>query len=145
MKKLIFLLSIIVLIATSCKKHLSRDAAKKQIISTEGYPKVKNYDFPKEFTKDYKSEGFKAVGIIDDQEWDEKEKAINNFKSVGLLKFEEEPHEVVTPASWPFSGENVETWTSVKVSITEEGKKYLIKEDEKTYTVKLWETDIDNI
>ena len=145
MKKIFLFLSIIVLIAASCKNHLSRESAKEQIISAEGYPKIKNYDFPKEFTKDYKSVGFKAVAIIGEKEFDVKEKAISNFKTVGLLNLDEEPHEVVTQASWPFSGDNVETWTSVKVSITEEGRKYLIKEDEKSYTVKLWETGIDNI
>ena len=62
-----------------------------------------------------------------------------------MLKLDEEPQEVVTQASWPFSGDNVETWTSVKVSIIEEGRKYLIKEDEKYYTVKLWQTDVDGI
>ncbi len=50
MKKVILVLWLIILITTSCKNDLSRETAKEQIINAEGYPNIKNYDFPKEKT-----------------------------------------------------------------------------------------------
>lgn len=142
----LLILALAVMVAfSSCQKHLERDEAKSMIAAKKGYPQTHEYDFPREFTKDYKSEGYKAVGIIEDPDWDQKEMAIQNFKNAGLLKFVEEPQQKITQASWPFSGENVETWTEVKVTLSDEGKKYLISEDSKSYTVRLWQTDIIEI
>ena len=42
-------------------------------------------------------------------------------------------------------GTTVRTWTSVKVSLTDEGKKYLVQDNGKSYFVNLWETDINEI
>lgn len=130
------------LIASSCKNHLSRESAKEQIIKTEGYPKANNYDIPKEFTKDFVNSSDQAIATIGEDEWKKKEAIIEQFKSQGLINFEETAQRKEVAG---FFSMGYQTWTEVKVLLTDEGKKYLSKEDSKSYMVKLWDTDIDDI
>lgn len=145
MKKAIFFLSTLLLIATSCKNHLSRESAKEQIIKTEGYPKTKNYDFPKEFTKDFVNQSDQVIATIGEDDWEKEKAIIAEFEKSGLIKFEETPQSKEIPGLFFNRPSGFQTWTQVKVLLTDEGKKYLIKEDSKSYTVKLWDTDINDI
>jgi hypothetical protein len=145
MKKAIIFLSTLLLIATSCKNHLSRESAKEQIIKTEGYPKTKSYDFPKEFTKDFVNASDQAIATIGEDDWEKEKAIIEGFEKSGLIKFEETPQRKEIPGLFFNRPPGFQTWTSVKVSINEDERKYVIKEDEKSYTVKLWDIDIDDI
>lgn len=143
MRKLLFLLPVIILVTTSCKKHLDREDAKKQITKSASYPVTVDYDFTKEFTKDWNTEGNGVTVDIGGNEWEEKKKQIEKFENMGLITFEETPQREESTAF--LLGTTVRTWTSVKVSLTDEGKKYLIQESDKNFKVKLWETDILDI
>jgi len=142
MKKIYFLLIAVILFATSCKKNLSKHNAIKQIAAFQHYPKTENYTFPKKFTKDYNTEGRGVTIMLDDDEgWDEKLRMIEAFRKKELIQFEETPHREETTA-W-LMGTTVRSWTEVKASIAEAGRKYLVSEDDNSIVVKLWETGID--
>jgi hypothetical protein len=89
------------------------------------------------------SDGLGATIVLGEDDTKKEEKAIEQFVSMGLLKLEKTPHREETTIF--LLGTTVRTWTSVKVELTEMGRKYLIKEDEKSYTVCLWETDLKEI
>lgn len=143
MKKLLFLFPVIILLTTSCKKHIGREDAKRQITKTANYPAIVDYDFTKEFTKDWNTEGNGVTVDIGGDDWEVKKKQIEKFENMGLVTFEETPHREETTAF--LLGTTVRTWTSVKVSLSDEGKRYLLQEDDKTFKVKLWETNIADI
>lgn len=143
MKNLLFLLLIIPFISTSCQKELKREDAKTMIAVNKGYPIKKNFEITKSFIKDVNTEGRGATAIIGEDEFKETEKAINQFASLNLLKLDETPHREETTQF--LFGTTVRTWTTVKVSLTDEGKKYLVQDNGKSYFVTLWEIDINEI
>jgi len=143
MKNLLPLILLLALINISCQKHLEREDAKSMIAINKGYPIQKNFEISKSYIKDVNTEGRGVTAIIGDDQFKETEKAINQFASLGLLNLvETQKREETTQFLF---GTTVRTWTIVKVSITDEGKKYLIQDNDKSYRVKLWETDIVEI
>jgi hypothetical protein len=143
MKNIFILLSAIPVLTTSCKKHLSKKNAEAQITATGHYPVIKEYSFTKAFTKDMNTDGNGVTVMIGEEEFKEKQKMIEDFEKKKLVAFTEEPHrEEIT--AW-LLGTTIRTWTTVSISLTEEGKKYMIRENNDNYTVRLWETSIDKI
>ena len=100
----------VILFATSCKKHLSKQNAIKQIASFQHYPKAENYSFPKKFTKNYNTEG-RGVTIMLDvyEDWEEKLRLIEAFRKKELIQFEKTPQREETTA-W-IMGTTVRSWT----------------------------------
>ena len=145
MKKAFFFLSIIMLIVTSCKKHLKREDAKNQIIAAEHYPVIADYDFPKEFTKDFVNESDQVVATVGEDDWEKEKAIIEEFEKSGLIKFEQTSQRKEIPGLFFNRPPGFQTWTSVKVTLTDIGKKYLINESDDKFKVKLWETNIINI
>lgn len=143
MKRYIFLLSAVTFLTTSCKNHLDREDAKKQIITAENYPVIVDYDFTKRFTKDYNTQGNGVTVNLGGDDWESKKRTIESFEKARLITFEETPHREETTAF--LLGTTVRTWTSVKVSLTDEGKKYLLQDTDNSFKVKLWETNLDEI
>ncbi len=143
MKNLLFLLLIIAFISTSCQKELKREDAKTMIAVSKSYPIKKTFEITKSFIKDVNTEGRGATAIIGEDEFKETEKAINQFASLNLLKLDETSQREETTQF--LLGTTIRTWTSVIVSLTDEGKKYLVQDNGKSYIVNLWETDINEI
>jgi hypothetical protein len=139
----IFLLTVIILVTTSCNRHLDREEAKKQISKTENYPVIVDYEFTKGFTKDYNTQGNGVTIDVGGDDWESKKRKIESFEKAGLITFEETPHREETTAF--LLGTTIRTWTSVKVSLTDEGKKYLLKETNNNFDVKLWETILNDV
>jgi hypothetical protein len=143
MKKLPFLMLIIVLSASSCQKHLEREYAKRMIINSENYPIKQNYEITKSYIKDMNTTGRGVSIVLGEDEFKEKEKTIEQFKDMGLLLLNELPHREERTAF--LLGTTVRTWTSVEVSLTETGNKYLVQKKASSFIVNLWETDINEI
>lgn len=143
MKNLLFFLLTIAFVSTSCHKQLKREDAKTMIAASQGYPKQKSFEITKSYIKDVITEGRGVTALIGEEEFKETENAINQFTSLNLLKLDETQQRDVTTQF--LLGTTVRTWTSVKVSLTDEGKKYLVKDNGKSYFVRLWETDINEI
>ena len=143
MKILLFFLLITAFISTSCQKELKREDAKNMIAVNKGYPIPKTFEITKSFIKDVNTEGRGVTAIIGEDEFKETENAINQFASLNLLKLAETPQREETTQF--LIGTTVRTWTSVIVSLTDEGKKYLNQDNGNSYIVNLWETDIDEV
>lgn len=143
MKYSILLLLFIFSIATSCQKHLDRGTAKRMIVKNENYPVKQNHEIKKAYIKDMNTEGLGVTIVLDEEDNKKEEKIIKQFEAMGLLKQEETPRREETTA-W-LLGTTIRTWTSVKVELTEMGKEYIINENENSYTVNLWETEIKEI
>lgn len=143
MKRTQIILLLTFLITTSCQKHLDRNEAKRMIVENKNYPIKQNHEITKAYIKDMNTEGRGVTIVLGEDDTKKEEKIIKQFESMGLLKLEETPHQEETTAF--LFGTTVRTWTSVKVELTEIGKKYLINENEKSYTVNLWETDVKEI
>lgn len=143
MKRVIFLFTLILLVTTSCNKHLDREYAKRQIILSEKYPTSVDYNITKAFTKDMNTVGNGVTIDIGGDDWERQKKIIESFEKARLIAFEETPEREETTAF--LLGTTVRTWTSVKVLLTEEGKKYLLNETNNYFNVKLWETSMDEI
>lgn len=122
---------------------MDRNEAKRMIIESKNYPIKQNHEITKAYIKDMNTEGRGVTIVLGEDDTKKEEKIIKQFQSLGLLKLEETPHREETTAF--LLGTTVRTWTSVKVELSQAGRKYLIKEDEKTYTVCLWETDVKEI
>ncbi len=131
------------LIITSCKKHLTKGNAEVQIISSRHFPIVADYTFTKKFTTDQNTEGRGVTIILGEEEFAEQEKMIKTFEKNHLVAFEETPYREETTAF--LMGTTVRTWTDVIVSLTDEGKKYLLSENTGTFRVKLWRTNFEAI
>lgn len=143
MKRTLILLLLTFSIATSCQKHLDRNDAKRMIVENNNYPQKQNYNITKGFVKDMNTEGRGATIVLGEDETKKEENSIGQFEAMGLLKQEETPHREETTA-WLF-GTTVRTWTSVKIELTEMGRKYLVNEDNNLFTVMLWETNVKEI
>lgn len=143
MKQILFYSILLMLALVSCTKHLSRDDARDQIVTEKKYPITQTFKFTKKFTKDWNTQGNGVTVDIGGNQFDKEKKAIEAFKELGLVELKEEPHREET--SQFLLGTTIRTWTSVEVHILESAKKYLAKEDEKSYIVNLWETSVDNI
>ena len=89
------------------------------------------------------TQGFGVTALIGEDEFKEKENAIERYAAKNLLRLEETQQREETTQF--LLGTTIRTWTSVKVILTEEGSKYLVKEDDNSYNVKLWETEINQI
>lgn len=138
-----FLLLFIITIASSCQKHLDRATAKRMIIENENYPIKQNHEITKAYIKDMNTEGLGVTIVLGEDDTKKEEKIIAQFESIGLLKLEQTPHREETSA-W-LLGTTVRTWTSVEVELTDLGRNYLLSENEKLFTVMLWETDVKEI
>ena len=143
MNKSIFLLLIIFSITTSCQKHLDRADAKRMIAENKNYPQKQNYNITKGFVKDMNTEGRGVTIVLGEDETKKEENTIKQFESMGLLKLTETPHREETSA-W-LLGTTVRTWKSVKIELTDLGRNYLVSEDDKIFTVMLWETDVKEV
>ena len=143
MKKQIIFLFLMLFILTSCQKHLDRADAKRMIVENKNYPIKQSHEITRGFIKDMNSDGLGVTIVLGEDDTKKEEKSILQFQSMGLLKLEETPHREETTVF--LLGTTVRTWTSVKVELTEMDRKYLINEDEKSYTVCLWETDVKEI
>lgn len=143
--KLLFFL-LISFSLSSCHKDLSRDLAKEEIIKKESFPSPVFYSFKTVYTKDEQSTGGGAVyaEIGEMKTYAEVKDILNYFQSKSLITIEEEPHSYSEDLGWPFSP-TTRTWTSVKILLTESGRKHLNKENNNTLEVKLWEVDISEI
>lgn len=131
------------LIATSCQKHLDRVDAKRMIVENKNYPIKQSYKITKAYVKDMNTEGRGVTVVLGEDDTKKEENTIKQFMSIGLLKLMETPHREETTV-W-LLGTTVRTWISVKVELTEMGRKYLINEDNNLYSVMLWETDVNEI
>jgi len=143
MKRLFLLLGIVIPVLTSCQNHLGREQAKKMIIETNNYPKPYTYEIAKGFIKDMHSSGLGVTIATGEDEFKDKEQAINQFESIGLLKLTKTPKREESSAF--LLGTTIRTWTQVGVSLTETGKKYLIQDKQNTFVVKLWDTNVKEI
>ena len=146
MKNIILFLTAIVILSSSCQKHLDRDDALKQIADHNGktyYPQKYTYEITKMYIKDVNTEGAGVTAIIGEDEFKSKEKNIEQFKALGLLTLKETPHREETTQF--LLGTTVRTWKSVDVSLTTEGKRYLDTEKSNSYLVKLWDIEIKEI
>jgi hypothetical protein len=141
MKHSIFLIIGIMLMLSSCQKHLSREDTKKMIATKENFPIKKNYEITKSYIKDVNTVGRGVTAIIDENQ--SKDNVFRLFANKGLIKLTETTQRDET-TQWPF-GTTIRTWFIVAISITETGKPYLIQENSGSYTVNLWETDINEI
>lgn len=143
MKQHLLYLIGILLLFPSCKNHLSKKEAKRQIVELEGFPRAKEYQFTKSFTKDYNTSGNGLTVEIDNEEWEKKLKMIESFEKRKLISFTEVPQREESTA-W-LLGTTTRTWTEVNILLTEEGKKYLIQETDEKITVRLWDENISKI
>lgn len=143
MKTQIIFLFLMISILTSCQKHLDRNEAKRMIVENKNYPIKQNHEITKAYIKDMNTEGRGATIVLGEDETKKEENSIRQFEAMGLLKQEETPHREETTA-WLF-GTTVRTWTSVKVELTEMGRKHLVNEDNNLFTVMLWETNVKEI
>ena len=143
--KLLFLF-LISLFLISCHKDLSRDIAKEEIIKKRSFPSPVFYSFKSVYTKDEQHTGGGAVyaEIGEMKTYPEVKDMLNYYRSKSLITIEEEPHSYTEDLGWPFSP-TTRTWTSVKILLTEYGRKYLNKENNEAFDVKLWEADITEI
>jgi hypothetical protein len=138
-----FLLLLTFIIASSCQKHLDRTDAKRMIVTNKNYPIKQNFKITKAYIKDMHTDGFGVFIVLDEDENKEKEKSIRQFESIGLLNFAETLQREESETS--LGGTRIRTWISVKVELTESGRKYLVSENEESVTVNLWETDVKEI
>ena len=145
MKKYFFLLPLIILATTSCKKKLDREDAKQQIVNSANYPLVVDYSFTNSFTKDFFNASDQVVATVGEEEWEKAKTIIEGFKNAGLVTFEETPQRKEIAGLFFNRPSGYQTWTDVKVFLTDEGKKYLLKENNGTFKVKLWETNLTDI
>lgn len=143
MKKNICFLALLLCAATSCKKHIDKDDAKDIIVMAQNYPLTVDYEITKSFTKDHHTDGNGVTINLNANDFDEKQRMIELFKQNKLIELAETPQREETTAF--LLGTTVRTWTAVKVSLTEEGKKYLLKETDNGFKVKLWETTLGRI
>jgi hypothetical protein len=102
-----------------------------------------DYEIPKSFTKDHHSDGSGVSLHLNSDDFEEKQRMIELFKKNKLIELVETPRQEESTAF--LIGTTVSTWIEVKVSLTAEGKKYLIKETDKSFKVKLWETTLGRI
>lgn len=143
MKYSFLLLFFIFSIATSCQKHLDRGEAKRMIVENKNYPIKQNHEITKGYIKDMNTEGRGVTIVLGEDDTKREERIIVQFESMGLLKLTETPQREESSA-W-LLGTTVRTWTSVQVELTEEGRKYLVSENDKLFTVMLWETDVKEV
>lgn len=143
MKRQAIFLFLILSILTSCQKHLDRNEAKRMIVENKNYPIKQNHEITKGYIKDMNTEGRGVTIVLGEDGTKKEEKIIEQFESMGLLKLTETPHREETSA-W-LLGTTVRTWTSVKVELTDLGRNYLISENDKLFTVMLWETDVKEV
>lgn len=146
MKRILYITISLSLLAASCQKHLDRNEAKVQIANHDGviyYPQKHTYEITKNYIKDMQTEGLGATAVIGEDEFEPIQKNIERFAQLGLIKLTETPQREETTAF--LFGTTVRTWTSVKVELTEEGKKYLELNKENNFEIKLWDTDIKEI
>jgi hypothetical protein len=143
MKKILILSLVLSSIATSCQKHLDRADAKRMIVENKNYPIKQSHEITKGYIKDMNSQGRGVTIVLGEDDTKREEKAIAQFESMGLLKLKETPQREETTIF--LLGTTVRTWTSVNVELTQMGRKYLINEDAKSYSVCLWETDVKEI
>lgn len=143
MKTYIFLLGIVLITMISCKKHLGKEDAKKQITTALNLPIDVEYTFTKAFTKDEHTEGNGVTVMLGGDEFEHEKNMIEMFERKKLISFEEIPHR--EESNTFLLGRTVRTWTTVKISLTDEGKKYLLKQDGQKFTVKRWETTVGDI
>jgi hypothetical protein len=139
------LLSVFVLLftLTSCSKHLDRSEAKKQIAATLKYPSYKEYYIPKSFSKDMHTEGYGVTAEVGSEDARYIEQMVALFASQNLVSLQETQRQNERSAA--IFGTALRTWISVAVTLSDEGKKYVLKETPSTYTVKLWDTDVDKV
>jgi hypothetical protein len=140
MKTKHLMLAVIALLSISCRTPFTEQEARKQIMGMEGLPQAMSYEITKEFIKDQNTDGAGVTIVLDEDELSKQIKMLEDFRKNNLVIFTETPHREETNNS--FLGTTVRTWTSVKVELTDEGKKYLLKEDEKSYLVKTWDRTI---
>lgn len=141
--RILIALGLCIIFLASCQNHLSREEAKSMITNNENYPKLKTYEITKSYIKDMNTQGRGVTALIGEDEFKEQENAIEHYVALNLLKLEETPHRDETTQF--LFGTTIRTWTSVKVILTDEGRKYLVHENDNSYKVKLWETEISQI
>lgn len=130
-------------IISSCQEELSRDYAKRKIVEKKGYPIPFTYEITKSFIKDMRSSGRGVSIVVGEDEFKNQERAIYKFESTGLVQLRNTQKREEKTAF--LLGTTVRTWTHVDVSLTENGRKYLIQENNRSYVVRLWEVDIREI
>lgn len=113
------------------------------IVENKNYPIKQSRKITKGYIKDMNTEGLGVTIVLGEDDNKKEENIITQFESMGLLKLERTPQREETSA-W-LLGTTVRTWTSVKVELTDLGRNYLVSENEKLYTVMLWETDVKEI
>jgi hypothetical protein len=143
MKKLIIYLAMVLFTGTACSVKLTREDALKKIKENSEFPVVKTYEIIKSYVKDMDTQGRGVSIVIGEDENVEKEKTLRLFQHIGLLQLTETPQRSESTSF--LLGTTIRTWTLVEVRLTDSGKKYLVGEDSNNYSVKLWETDIDEI
>jgi hypothetical protein len=143
MKKLAYIISIIIFVVTSCSKPLTREDALTKLKNSTNYPVIKTYECIKSYIKDMDTQGRGVSIVIGEDENKEKEKILRQFENNGLLQLIETPQ--FSESNNFLLGTTIRTWTLVEVRLTDSGRKYLTNEDSKVYTLKLWETDVNEI
>lgn len=134
------ILIVLIFLITSCQSHLKREDALAMIRKYHNFPNEITYEIPKGYIKDVHTQGRGVTAIIGEDEFKEKELAIESFKDNNLLKLIETSERQETTQF--LIGTTIRTWTSVKVQLTNEGSKYLKQEQSDKYLVKLWDIDV---
>jgi hypothetical protein len=133
-------LSVSCLLLFSCSKDLSRDKAKDLIIKTNGFPTYETAKINKEYLKlweclykmrDWEG-GFIGCGAFPEN--------LTNFQNSGLIVIGQKNIEGIN--GWTGT---LQSWVVYTVTLTDEGKKYLVSESDKEIEFKTCELDFGEI
>jgi len=115
----------------SCSKDLSRSEAEDLIIQNLNLPQPETSQFD-------------VLYVEGDIPWNlthiskEEESMLSSFSNKGLINIIKIPHN--TKISGPMGGTiATQNWTTIKVELTNEGRKYLVQENKDYYTIKICE------
>ena len=113
----------------SCGKDLSRGQAEEAIVQKLNLPQSETTQFD-------------VLFVEGDIPWNlthiskQEENMLNNLSNKGLVTIQKIPH--ITNIPGPFGGSiGSQSWRTIKVELTNEGKQYLVRQNKDQYTVKI--------
>ena len=136
----VFLLLMSCLLLFSCRKDLSRDKAKDLIINKYGFPKYETDKINKEYLELwkclYKMRDWKG-GCIGCGAFPEN---LTYFQNNGLIVIGQKNIQGINGWTW-----ELQSWLVYTVTLTDEGKKYLISESDMEFEFKTCELNFGEI
>lgn len=133
-----WLLMFAVLSFTACKNELSREEAQAAIIQKNNLPSYETTEFIKNYyIRQYDESGswLPAVGLWSGERYDAHQTELENLQAKGLITLQDdEKHE-----------DNGLVWVFKSAVLTNEGKKFLINEDDSKYIIKTCVIDFGEI